>query len=86
MACVIFCAVYGGIYGKASWFSFALLGVAVNAFAQLGDLFESALKRSVQIKDSGSILPGHGGILDRADSFLFALAMVAVVDQWFFFF
>ena len=86
VACVIFCAVYGEIYGKVGWFSFALLGVAVNAFAQVGDLFESALKRSVHVKDSGSILPGHGGILDRADSFLFAMPMVAVVDQWFFFF
>ena len=85
-ACVIFCAVYGEIFGTAGWFAFALLGVAVNAFAQLGDLFESALKRSVNVKDSGSILPGHGGVLDRADSFLFAMPMVAVVDQWFSFF
>ncbi len=84
--CVIFCAVYGAIYGKTGWFSFALLGIAVNAFAQLGDLFESALKRSVNVKDSGQILPGHGGMLDRADSLLFAMPMFAVVDQWFFFF
>ncbi len=86
VGCVIFCAIYGEIYGKTGWFSFALLGIAVNAFAQLGDLFDSALKRSVNIKDSGNILPGHGGILDRADSLLFAMPMVAVVDQWFFFF
>ena len=86
VACVIFCTIFGAIYGKASWLSFALLGVAVNAFAQIGDLFESALKRSVNVKDSGNILPGHGGILDRADSLLFAMPMVAVVDQWFFFF
>lgn len=86
VGCVLFCAVYGEIYGVASWFAFALLGVAVNAFAQLGDLFESALKRSVGVKDSGAILPGHGGVLDRADSFLFAMPMVAVVDQWYSFF
>ena len=86
VACVIFCSIYGAIYGKTGWLSFALLGIAVNAFAQLGDLFESALKRSVNVKDSGNILPGHGGILDRADSLLFAMPMVAVVDQWFFFF
>lgn len=84
--CVIFCAIYGQIYGSANWFAFALLGVAVNAFAQLGDLFESALKRFVHVKDSGAILPGHGGILDRADSFLFSMPMVAVVDQWYSFF
>lgn len=86
VACVIFCAIYGAYFGKAGFLSFALLGIAVNAFAQLGDLFESALKRSVNVKDSGSLLPGHGGILDRADSLLFAMPMVAVVDEWFFFF
>ncbi|MBQ7456845.1 MAG: phosphatidate cytidylyltransferase [Desulfovibrio sp.] len=86
VACVLFCAIYGGIFGRANWFAFAVLGIAVNAFAQLGDLFESALKRSVNVKDSGHLLPGHGGILDRADSLLFALPMVAVVDQWFSFF
>lgn len=84
--CVLFCAIYGQIYGKAGWLVFGIFGIAVNAFAQLGDLFESALKRSVNIKDSGHILPGHGGVLDRADSFLFAMPMVAVVDQWYSFF
>lgn len=86
VGCVLFCSIYGPIYGQAGWFAFALLGIAVNAFAQLGDLFESALKRSVHVKDSGHLLPGHGGILDRADSFLFAMPMVAVVDQWYSFF
>lgn len=86
VGCVIFCAVYGQFYGRAGWLAFILLGVAVNAFAQLGDLFESALKRSVNVKDSGNLLPGHGGVLDRADSFLFAMPMVAVVDQWYPFF
>lgn len=86
IGCVLFCAIYGEIYGQAGWFVFALLGIAVNAFAQLGDLFESALKRSVNVKDSGRLLPGHGGVLDRMDSFLFAMPMVAVVDQWYSFF
>lgn len=84
--CILFCVIYGEIYGRASWFAFSILGIAVNAFAQLGDLFESALKRSTHVKDSGHILPGHGGILDRTDSFLFAMPMVAVVDQWYSFF
>ena len=86
VGCMAFCAIYGEIYGQAGWFAFALLGILVNAFAQLGDLFESALKRSVNVKDSGKILPGHGGVLDRMDSFLFAMPLVAVLDQWYSFF
>ena len=49
-----------------------LISAALNIAAQLGDLVESAIKRGVEVKDSGSILPGHGGMLDRIDALLFA--------------
>jgi phosphatidate cytidylyltransferase len=59
-------------YADEVWWYWLILAVIVNIAAQVGDLAESALKRSAGVKDSGTLLPGHGGILDRVDALLLA--------------
>jgi phosphatidate cytidylyltransferase len=64
-------------------FSFAkaaVIGAGVSLFAQSGDLFESALKRILDVKDLGHFLPGHGGVLDRVDSLLFTAPAVYYIS------
>jgi len=71
-ACMAATTIFGTMFGNAALWQWLLLGAALNIAAQFGDFFESALKRSLDIKDSGTILPGHGGLLDRVDSMLLA--------------
>ena len=59
-----------------------LLGAAANVAGQIGDLAESVLKRGAGVKDSGQMLPGHGGWLDRVDSALFAMPVLWAILAW----
>jgi len=58
----------------------AIIGAGVSIFSQIGDLFESTLKRILDVKDLGHFLPGHGGILDRIDSLLFTAPAVYYIS------
>jgi phosphatidate cytidylyltransferase len=73
-----------GLFGleKPELWPIVLLTIALNIAAQLGDLVESLIKRGAGVKDSGTILPGHGGMLDRIDALLFAAPVLWYYAAW----
>lgn len=85
----IFCAIIGAVivsyFINYEWFYAAIIGLICTVFAQIGDLCESLIKRDAGVKDSGDTLPGHGGFLDRTDSFIFTIPVMYYFCKYFVF-
>ncbi|RYZ94754.1 MAG: phosphatidate cytidylyltransferase [Sphingobacteriaceae bacterium] len=67
---------FSNYYPELGWKQWVSVGILISCFGTLGDLIESMFKRSINVKDSGGILPGHGGLLDRFDGLLLAAPIV----------
>lgn len=87
LACVIAAIVMRGCfeqyYGMLSYCEIVVFGVLISVFATFGDLVESQIKRTCGVKDSGKLIPGHGGILDRIDSLLLVVPASLIYIHFF---
>ena len=78
-------ALFGAGFALAGYGAFwpmLVLAIVLSAVSQLGDLFESAVKRQFGVKDSSQVIPGHGGLLDRLDGFMAAIIAAALIGYF----
>lgn len=81
--CAIIGALVVGYFIHLGFFHSLILGILCTIFAQIGDLCESLIKRDAGVKDSGDLLPGHGGFLDRTDSYVFTIPVMFYYLKYF---
>lgn len=85
MICAVIGASVIGYFIGVEWYISLIAGFICTVFAQIGDLCESLIKRDAGVKDSGNSLPGHGGFLDRCDSFIFTIPVMYYFCKYFVF-
>ena len=81
---IIFCIIYSYSISFVDFKTIFLLTILISFICQIGDLIISFLKRKAKIKDTGNLLPGHGGLLDRIDGILFALPSGIILINYFY--
>lgn len=81
--CAILCAIFIGHFIHLGLYHSIILGILCTIFAQIGDLCESLIKRDAGVKDSGDTLPGHGGFMDRADSYILTIPVMFYYLKYF---
>jgi phosphatidate cytidylyltransferase len=80
----VFAGLIIAYFTEDDFVKYAVYGISIATFGTLGDLVESMLKRSLNIKDSGTILPGHGGLLDRFDAVIFVIPIIYCLETFVF--